>query len=138
VQRAEVKGLKIFEIGEKYYFEDTGLRNALRRFDFRNDVHKVMENVVYLHLVRNGYRVFVGINGNKEIDFMAEKDDERLYIQVTYMLTDDQTIQREFGNLLAIDDNYSKYVVTMDELAAGNAYKGIKQIHLRDFLINYK
>lgn len=138
VQRAEVKGLKIFEIGEKYYFEDTGLRNALRRFDFRNDVHKVMENVVYLHLVRNGYRVFVGINGNKEIDFMAEKDDERLYIQVAYMLTDDQTIQREFGNLLAIDDNYSKYVVTMDELAAGNAYKGIKQIHLRDFLINYK
>jgi uncharacterized protein len=91
-----------------------------------------------LHLVRNGYRVFVGINGNKEIDFMAEKDDERLYIQVAYMLTDNQTIQREFGNLLAIDDNYSKYVVTMDELAAGNAYKGIKQIHLRDFLINYK
>lgn len=137
VQRAEVKGLKIFEIGEKYYFEDTGLRNALRRFDFRSDVHKVMENVVYLHLLRNGYRVFVGINGNKEIDFMAEKNDERLYIQVSYMLVDDQTIQREFGNLIAIDDNYPKYVVTMDELAAGTAYKGIRQIHLRDFLMNY-
>ncbi len=137
VQRAEVKGLKIFEIGEKYYFEDTGLRNALRRFDFRSDVHKVMENVVYLHLLRNGYRVFVGINGNKEIDFMAEKNDERLYIQVSYMLVDDQTIQREFGNLIAIDDNYPKYVVTMDELSAGTAYKGIRQIHLRDFLMNY-
>ena len=138
VQRAEVKGLKIFEIGEKYYFEDTGLRNALRRFDFRSDVQKVMENVVYLHLLRNGYRVFVGIKGNKEIDFMAEKNDERLYIQVAYMLVDDQTIQREFGNLMAIEDNYPKYVVTMDELAAGTAYKGIRQIHLRDFLINYK
>jgi predicted AAA+ superfamily ATPase len=137
LQRAEVKGLKIFEIGEKYFFEDLGLRNALRRFDFRSDVHKVMENVVYLHLLRNGYRVFVGINGNKEIDFMAEKDDERIYIQVTYMLVDDQTIQREFGNLMAIDDNYPKYVVTMDELAAGNAYRGIRQIHLRDFLMNY-
>ena len=138
VQRAEIKGLKIFEIGEKYYFEDTGLRNALRRFDFRSDVQKVMENVVYLHLLRNGYRVFVGIKGNKEIDFMAEKNDERLYIQVAYMLVDDQTIQREFGNLMAIEDNYPKYVVTMDELAAGTAYKGIRQIHLRDFLINYK
>lgn len=138
VQRAEVKGLKIFEIGEKYYFEDTGLRNALRRYDFRSDVHKVMENVVYLHLLRNGHRVFVGINGNKEIDFMAEKNDERLYIQVAYMLVDDQTIQREFVNLMAIDDNYPKYVVTMDEFAAGTAYKGIRQIHLRDFLMNYK
>lgn len=138
VQRAEVKGHKIFEIGEKYYFEDTGLRNALRRYDFRSDVHKVMENVVYLHLLRNGHRVFVGINGNKEIDFMAEKNDERLYIQVAYMLVDDQTIQREFGNLMAIDDNYPKYVVTMDEFAAGTAYKGIRQIHLRDFLMNYK
>ncbi len=137
VQGAEVKGLKIFEIGEKYYFEVTGLRNELRRFDFRSDGNKEMENVVYLHLLRNGYRVFVGINGNKEIDFMAEKNDERLYIQVSYMLVDDQTIQREFGNLIAIDDNYPKYVVTMDELSAGTAYKGIRQIHLRDFLMNY-
>ncbi len=135
VQRAEVKWLKIFEIGEKYYFEDTGLRNALRRFDFRSDVHKLMENVVYLHLLRNGYRVFVGINGNKEIDFMAEKDDERFYIQVAYLLVDEQTIQREFGNLMAIDDNYPKYVVTMDEIIAGSNYKGIRQIHLRDFLM---
>ena len=68
---------------------------------------------------------------------MAEKNDERLYIQVSYMLVDDQTIQREFGNLIAIDDNYPKYVVTMDELAAGTSYKGIRQIHLRDFLMNY-
>ena len=92
----------------------------------------------YLHLLRNGHRVFVGINGNKEIDFMAEKNDERLYIQVAYMLVDDQTIQREFVNLMAIDDNYPKYVVTMDEFAAGTAYKGIRRIHLRDFLMNYK
>lgn len=136
VQRADVNGLKIFEIGEKYFFEDTGLRNALRRFDFRRDVHKVMENAVYLHLLRNGYRVFVGINGNKEIDFMAEKDHERIYIQVSYTLSDEQTIQREFGNLMDIEDNYPKYVVTLDENPTGSAYRGIRQMHLRDFLMN--
>ena len=73
VQRADVNGLKIFEINEKHYFEDTGLRNALRRYDYRNDIHKLMENVVYLHLLRHGYRLFVGVLGNKEIDFMCER-----------------------------------------------------------------
>jgi len=135
VQRAEVKGLKIFEISDKYYFEDLGLRNAIRHFDYRIDVNKLMENVVYLQLKRNGYTVFVGQLAHKEIDFMAEKDGERIYIQVAYMLTDQNTINREFGNLLSIDDQYPKYVVTMDEISAGSDYKGIRQIHLRDFLM---
>ena len=135
VQRAEVKGLKIFEVGEKYYFEDLGLRNAIRHFDYRSDVNKLMENVVYLDLKRKGYAVFVGQIGQKEIDFMAEKNGERLYVQVAYMLTDQQTIDREFGNLLLIADNYPKYVVTMDEISAGKDYKGIRQMHLRDFLL---
>jgi predicted AAA+ superfamily ATPase len=135
VQRAEVKGLKIFEVGEKYYFEDLGLRNAIRHFDYRNDVNKLMENVVYLDLKRKGYTVFVGQIGQKEVDFMAEKNGERLYVQVAYMLTDQQTIDREFGNLLLIADNYPKYVVTMDEISAGKDFKGIRQIHLRDFLL---
>jgi hypothetical protein len=72
---------------------------------------------------------------HKEIDFMAEKDGERIYIQVAYMLTDQNTINREFGNLLSIDDQYPKYVVTMDEISVGSDYKGIRQIHLRDFLM---
>ena len=134
VQRADVKGLKIFEIGDKYYFEDLGMRNAVRPFSFRSDINKLMENVVYLHLIRNGYKVFVGFLDGKEIDFMAEKKGERLYIQVAYMLTDQATIDREFGNLLSIKDQYPKLVVTLDEIAAASTYKGIRQVHLREFL----
>ena len=135
VQRAEVKGMKIFEIGEKYYFEDLGLRNAIRHFDYRSDINKLMENVVYLHLRRNDYTVFVGQLSNKEIDFMAEKNGNRMYVQVAYMLVDQSTINREFGNLESITDQYPKYVVTMDEISSGTNYKGIRQIHLRDFLM---
>lgn len=134
VQRADVEGLKIFEVGEKYYFEDLGLRNAIRSFDYRRDVNKLMENAVYMHLLRTGYRVFVGKYGDQEIDFMAEKDGERKYIQVAYMLFDQKTIEREFGNLMLIQDNYPKYVITMDETFAGSSYKGIFQMHLREFL----
>jgi predicted AAA+ superfamily ATPase len=134
VQRADVEGLKIFEVGEKYFFEDLGLRNAIRSFDYRRDVNKLMENVVYMQLLRTGYRVFVGKNGDQEIDFMAEKDGERKYIQVAYMLFDQKTIEREFGNLMLIRDNYPKYLITMDETPTGASYKGIIQMHLREFL----
>lgn len=136
VQRANVNGFKIFEVGEKYYFEDLGLRNAIRSFDYRSDVSKLMENAVYLELKRNNFNVFVGKIGDKEIDFMAERNGERIYLQVTYMLFDQKTIDREFGNLMSIDDNYPKYVVTMDEISAGSDFKGIRQIHLREFLTN--
>lgn len=134
VQRADVNGLKIFEVGEKYYFEDLGLRNAIRSFDYRNDVNKLMENVVYLHLLRNNYTIYIGKTGTREIDFMAEKKGERIYLQVAYILYDQKTIDREFGNLMAINDNYPKYVITMDEISAGSDFKGIRQVHLRDFL----
>lgn len=134
VQRADVNGLKIFEIGEKYYFEDLGLRNAIRSFDYRNDVNKLMENVVYLHLKRNDYNVFVGKAGDREIDFMAERSGERIYFQVAYMLFDQKTIDREFGNLMAVDDNYPKFVITMDDINTGPSFKGIQKIHLREFL----
>jgi hypothetical protein len=95
-----------------------------------------MENTVYLHLLRNGYNVYVGKLGDKEIDFMAEKNGERMYVQVAYQLPDDNTIKREFGNLADIRDNYPKYVVTMDELQPRNSYKGIRQIKLRAFLMD--
>ena len=133
IPRADVNGLKIFEIGEKYYFEDIGIRNALRTFNLRKDIGKLMENAVCLHLLRQQYRVFVGKMGDKEIDFIAEKNGERLYVQVVYMLYDEKTMQREFENLMNIPDQYSKIVVTMDEISIGN-YKGIKQMHLREFL----
>ena len=134
VQRYDISGLKIFEVGEKYYFEDLGLRNCIRGFDTRKDINKVMENAVYLHLIQLGYKVYVGQQGTTEIDFVAEKDGQTVYIQVCYMLLEDATIQREFGNLLKISDNYPKYVVTMDEYSAGN-YNGILQLHLKDFLM---
>ncbi|HUB62125.1 MAG TPA: hypothetical protein VL978_15525 [Puia sp.] len=94
-----------------------------------------MENAVYLHLLRNGYRVFVGKSGDKEIDFMGEKNGERIYIQVAYQLADDKTIQREFGNFIDIPDQYPKYMVTMDEIMLRNSYKGIRQLHLETFLL---
>lgn len=135
VSRADITGLKIFEIGEKYYFEDLGLRNSIRTFNYRGDIGKLIENAVYLQLLRNGYRVFVGKTGDREVDFIAEKNGERLYVQVTYLLADERTIQREFGNLADIPDNYPKYVVSMDEFISANTYKGIKHIHLREFLL---
>jgi predicted AAA+ superfamily ATPase len=94
-----------------------------------------MENAVFLHLLRLGFHVYVGQLGNLEIDFVAEKDGRTVYVQVAYMLADENTIQREFGNLLKIGDNYRKYVVTMDEYNAGSNYNGIDQIHLKDFLL---
>lgn len=135
VQRADIKGFKIFEIGEKYYFEDLGLRNAIRSTDFRGDVNKLMENAVYMDLRRKGYTVFIGKNEEKEIDFIAQKNGEKLYIQVAYILTDEKTIQREFGNMMDIQDHYPKYVVTMDEFPIPNSFQGIRQIHLREFLL---
>ncbi|HEX7583593.1 MAG TPA: ATP-binding protein [Prolixibacteraceae bacterium] len=136
VLRYDISGLKIFEVGEKYYFEDIGLRNCIRGFDRRKDINKVMENAVYLHLIRLGYKVFVGQLGSSEIDFVAEKNGNKIYVQVAFMLIDDNTVNREFGNLMKIGDNYRKFVVTMDEYNAGSNYHGIEQVHLKDFLLN--
>jgi predicted AAA+ superfamily ATPase len=136
VTRYDIAGLKIFEVGEKYYFEDIGIRNCIRGFDRIKDINKVMENAVYLHLIRSGFRVYVGQIGKSEIDFVAQKDGKTIYVQVAYMLSDETTINREFGNLAKISDNYRKYVVTMDEYNAGSNYNGIEQLHLKDFLLN--
>ena len=135
VQRTEIGGLKIFEIGEKYYFEDLGLRNSIQGFESKKDLHKLLENAVYLHLVHLGYRVNVGKLGQNEIDFVAEKNGIKIYIQVSVQLTDQQTEQREFGNLIKIKDNYLKYVVTLNDPIIGHNYKGIEQINLLDLLL---
>lgn len=134
VPRAEVHGLKIFEVGEKYYFGDTGLRNCVRTFHFPNDIHKLMENAVFLHLSINRYTVFTGRLGDREIDFVAERSGKKIYIQVCYTLSDEQTVAREFGNLLLIEDNFPKYVVTYNDPITDRDYKGIRQVNLIHFL----
>ena len=135
VVRSEVGGLKVFEIGEKYYFEDLGLRNALKGFNVKTDIHKLLENAVYLFLLQNGYRVFVGKMANREIDFVAERNGLKVYVQVCLQITEKSTLSREFGNLMLINDNYPKYVVTLNDPIVGNDYQGIKQMNLLDFLL---
>ena len=135
VPRAEIGGLKIFEIGEKYYFEDIGLRNTIRGINIKADIHKLMENAVLLHLIACGYRVYVGKTNNHEIDFMADKNGKKIYIQVTLQWVEQETAEREFGNLLAIDDNFPKYIVTLNDPIIGNVYRGIIQYNLLDFLL---
>lgn len=134
VNRYDIEGKRLFEIGEKYYFENLGIRNAL--WGYRaNDLGKLMENVIYNHLIAHGYSVCVGTLGTNEIDFIAKKQNEKYYIQVALTLLDQETIDREFRNLLKINDNYPKYVITMD-VFNGNSVDGIILLDLRNFLSN--
>ncbi|MCL5260092.1 MAG: ATP-binding protein [Gammaproteobacteria bacterium] len=134
VPRTALKGKKIFSIGEKYYFEDLGLRNSLVGFK-PTDINKILENVVFHQLLLSGFKVTVGYAAeDKEIDFVAEKNNEKIYFQVCYMLTDQNTIDREFGNLLKINDNYPKFVLSMDESKAISSHQGIRHMHIIDFL----
>lgn len=137
VPRFDIHGKKLFENICKYYFTDHGLRSYLSGFDIRGSIEKVIENVIYLHLLRRGYEVSVGIMRAGEIDFVAAKSGSIIYVQATYLLASDQTIEREFGNLAAIKDNYPKYVVSMEPVVGTfKNYPGIKHIHLRDFLLS--
>lgn len=134
VPRYDLIGKRLFEIGEKYYFENLGIRNGLWGYRME-DRGKIMENAVYNHLVFKGYKVRVGVLGNNEIDFVAEKDGEKKYIQVALTINDPVTLEREFGNLKKIDDNYPKMVITMDTFS-GNTHEGIQTIDLGRFLIS--
>lgn len=136
VYRYDVHGKQLMENNEKYYFEDLGIRNVLVRSTDSNDIEKRIENVVYMHLVRNGFTVRVGQLNGKEIDFVAERGDETLYVQASYLITNSDTEKREFGNLLAIKDNHSKMVVSMNPLNTNSNYQGVRHLHLRDFLAN--
>jgi predicted AAA+ superfamily ATPase len=133
---SDIAGKKIFEIGEKYYFQDLGLRHTIRGYK-PNDIAKILENVVLEHLLYCGYDVKVGQINNLEIDFVCERGGEKLYVQVAYLLQDVKTMDREFCNLLKIKDNYPKIVISMDEIA-GNTYEGIKHLHIRKFLTEWK
>ncbi|MEA3344398.1 MAG: ATP-binding protein, partial [Patescibacteria group bacterium] len=132
VSRSDLQGKKIFEINDKYYFEDLGLRHSIVGYS-QTDIGKVLENLVFLHLQILGYRVTIGQLKEKEIDFVCEKQNKRMYIQVAYLITDGNR-EREFGNLLEIKDNYPKIVISLDELIGTGKYKGIKHLNIRDFL----
>ncbi len=133
VLRADITGKKIFEIGEKYYYEDLGLRHSIIGYK-ANDINKILENVVYLHLKISGYNIRIGKSGDKEIDFICEKSGKKIYVQVTYLLQDEKTISREFGNLLKIKDNYPKFVVSMDDAMSGSDFEGIEHINVQKFI----
>lgn len=134
VSRIDIVGLRKFELGDKYYFEDLGLRNCYLGFSWQRDIHKLIENAVYLQLHTLYSNVFIGQQGEKEVDFVALNGDMRVYVQATFQMGDEKTRAREFGNLLAIPDNYPKYVVSLDEWTSGSNYEGIHHLHLLDFL----
>ncbi len=134
VFRCDVAGMKIFEIGEKYYFEDLGLRNVISGFNAVKDIGKILENAVYLHLIQCGYKVFVGKIGDKEIDFVGEKDGTKIYVQVSVTIMNEKTQKRELDSLLLVPDNYAKYIVTLNDMHIGNNYKGVQYLNLKEFL----
>lgn len=136
VKRYDIKGKKVFDQQEKYYFEDIGIRNYLCNDKRNTDIEKIMENIVYLRLKELGYDVFVGQLNGKEIDFVAKTGDDIRYYQVSYTISSDETYAREYGNLKLIKDNYPKYVITMDPLASLVSDNGIITVSLHDFLMN--
>lgn len=136
VSRYDIHGKKLLEQTGKYYFDDIGLRNLLCGFSLRQSIERIMENAVWQHLQRNNFEVAVGILRVGEIDFVARKGEDIIYVQVTYLLESDETITREFGSLTKIPDNHPKYVVSLDPVKGGfSEYPGIKHVHLRRFLM---
>ena len=131
--RYDIQGKKIFEVNDKYYFSDLGLRNSISGYK-PNDINKVLENIVYNQLRVDGANVFVGKLNDLEIDFVAEKNGKKEYYQVAYMLPNEKVVDREFGNLKKIPDQYSKFVISMDPMAQGDI-DGILHKHIRDFLM---
>lgn len=131
-RRYDIKGKRLFEYGEKYYFENLGIRNALIGYQAQ-DRAKRLENIVFNHLLFCGYDVKVGSIGSEEIDFVCTRDHETIYIQVAQELSTEKTFAREFGNLEQIKDNYPKLVVSADP-NFGKSYQGIQHIYIRDFL----
>ena len=132
VKREDLQGKQILASNEKYYIADHGIREAVFGGNMR-DINLILENIVYLELLRRGYKVTVGKTGDKEIDFVCSMRSEKLYVQVTYLLASDETINREFGAYDNIRDNFPKYVVSLDEFDMSR--NGIKHRNIRDFLL---
>ena len=135
VKRYDIKGKSVFEQQDKYYFEDLGLRNYLCRDKRSLDMEKVLEGAVYLKLKRDGYDIYVGQLNGKEIDFVARRGDELIYVQVALHVSSEDIYEREFGNLKMIKDNYPKYVVTTDPNVGLIHDSGIVACSARQFLL---
>ena len=132
VKREDLQGKQILASNEKYYIADHGIREAVFGGNMR-DINLILENIVFLELLRRDYKVTVGRTGDKEIDFVCDKSGEKLYVQVAYLLASDETVQREFSAYDNIRDNYPKYVVSLDEFDMSR--NGIKHRNIRDFLL---
>ena len=132
VKRQDLQGKQILASNEKYYIADHGIREAVFGGNMK-DINLILENIVYMELLRRGYVVTVGRAGEKEIDFVCEKRGEKLYVQVTYLLASEDTVKREFGAYDGIQDNFPKYVVSLDEFDMSR--NGIKHRNIRDFLL---
>ncbi len=136
VTRFNLHGKKLLENNDKYYFGDVGLRNFIVGGRRANDIEKIVENIVYQHLIRLGYKVTVGQMYATEIDFVGTKGDDTIYVQAAYLISEESTFEREFGNLQKINDNYPKYVISMTPFMDSSKYEGIIHIPLADFLKN--
>ena len=135
VNRYDIHGKRVFENSDKFYFEDNGVRNAIAGGTREGDIEKVIENIIYEHLIRLGYQVYVGQLQAGEIDFVCTKPEgQRIYVQALFIIAEQATREREFGNLRSIKDNYPKYVISMTPLLTKNDDDGITHIHLRKFL----
>jgi len=134
VSRYDIKGKELLKTQEKFYLSDISLLYATMGYK-DTLISGVLENMVFLELKRRGYNVFVGKLDSKEIDFIAEKADKKIYIQVAYKLENPETIEREFSVLLSINDQYPKYVVTMDDFW-NESIQGIHHCHIADFLLD--
>ena len=130
-QRYDIQGKSVLKTQEKFYLADASLKYCIMGFNPKS-IAAMLENIVYFELLRRGYEVYIGKNETKEIDFVAVRRDERIYVQVCRKLPEES--DREVANLLEIKDHYPKYVVTLDELAGGNV-NGVKIVHLADFLL---
>ena len=133
VSRDDLIGKKVLNVNEKYYIADHGMREAILGSNQR-DINQIFENIIYLELLRKGYNVRVGKVDNLEVDFVCTKGNEKIYVQVAYLLASPETIEREFTSLEKIDDNYPKYVISMDEFDMSR--NGIMHINIIDFLMN--
>lgn len=132
VRRQDLQGKKILTVNEKYYVADHGIREAVIGGNMR-DINLVLENIVFMEALRRGYSVTVGKVGEREIDFVCERHREKCYIQVTYLLAVEETVQREFGVYEHVQDNFPKYVVSLDEFDMSR--NGVRHYNIRDFLL---
>ena len=132
VKREDVIGKRVLQFQEKIYLADHGMREAIYGNNLR-DIDQILENIIYMELLRRGYEVYVGKADTQEVDFVAKKGNEKIYVQVAYLLADERTVEREFSVLEKIPDNYPKYVVTMDEISRSR--NGIPNKNIRDFLL---